>query len=76
MIENKYQQPSFKFETNIAKYDVEYKDWEEGKEMWVVNVTYNSYERVIGHFELPISWSREYVFGWLSRMEINEVPRG
>ena len=72
-MENKYQQPSFKFETNIASYEVDYKDSVVGKERWEVNVIYKSSEVVKGYFELPIGWSREIVFGWLSTMELSEV---
>ena len=68
-----YQQPSFKFETNVAKYDVEYQNHTIGEEKWLVKVSYDSQDKVRGIFELPISWSREYVFGWLSRMELSDV---
>lgn len=74
-MQNAYQQPSFKFETNIASYNVQYQDSSVGEEKWVVDVKYNSSENVFGRFELPITWSRELVFGWLSRLEINEIGR-
>jgi hypothetical protein len=67
--------PSFKFETNIAKYDAEYVDYRIDAEHWHVIVTYKCSENVSGQFKLPITWSREYVFGWLSRLEINEIGK-
>lgn len=70
---NNYQQPSFKFETNIAKYDCQFEDSLTGKERWVVNVVYNSSEPLTGSFIAPATWSRELLFGWLSRMELSEV---
>ena len=56
---NKYQQPSFEFKTNVAKYDVEYFNYQVGEEKWLVKVEYNSSENVRAVFELPIAWSRE-----------------
>ena len=77
-MQNPYQHPSFKFETNIAKYDVEFYDQSNGGEKfnhWFVTVKYNCAENVTGEFKLPITWSREYVFRWLSTMEINEIGK-
>ena len=70
---NNYQQPSFKFETNIAKYDCHYENSPTGKERWVVSVIYNSSQVLTGTFIAPADWSRELLFGWLSRMELSEV---
>jgi hypothetical protein len=72
-MKNTYQHPSFKFETNIAKYYAEYSDEIIDAEHWNVVVQYNHSDNVSGQFKLPITWSREYVFGWLSRLEINEI---
>lgn len=72
---NPYQEPSFKFETSVAVYDVQYDDTTLDDKKWKVRVEYKLEKNVIGNFELPIMWSREYVFTWLSRLEINEVKR-
>lgn len=70
-IKSKHQQPSFKFQTSIAEYEVNYTDEVKGEEEWVVSVKY--LKGVTGIFRIPIDWSREYVFDWLSRMEENSL---
>lgn len=66
-----YQQPSFKFQTSDANYDCQCDTHIEGQEKWIIEVEY------IGggtaRFTLPIEWDREYVFGWLSRKEWNQI---
>ena len=69
---NKHQQPSFKFETNMATYDCIYQDSIEGSERWEVTVDYKSYDNLSAVFYAPIKWSREFLFRWLSDMELSE----
>lgn len=73
-MKNPHQQPSFKFETNIAKYDVDYSDSVQGEEKWIVNIEHSG-GTIKGRYELPIEWSRVLVFQFLSGLEISEIGR-
>ena len=70
---NQHQQPSFKFETNIAKYECVYVDHIGGDVHWEVKVVYSSSEKLTATFIAPSNWSRTMLFQWLSDMELSEV---
>jgi hypothetical protein len=74
-MKNKHQNPSFKFQTNIAEYNAQYCDQDAAHANWVVGVIYNSTEKIRCTFELPITWSRGIVFRFLSDMECNGIGR-
>lgn len=71
MIKSEYQQPSFTFSTCYADYDVSYENHTVGDEKWVIGINYKN--GALGKFQCPIDWSREYIFGWLVRMEIDNI---